>query len=518
MTAHTSNPRFSSVLAASALASAGLHALVFFGLSRVDASPVQPTRTAESRLDALAWSEPALVPPIDPVPEPVPAPEPEPEPEPEPQPQPAPEPPPPPEGRLGIAESEQDTPNWLGVADPTEHRAMQFETEQPSWSPQPGIPLPPGNASTQGAPTPAMPAADEPAQHAMKGDPRSEPSTQSPTASQREEGPEDAKLDKEAREQTTGPSEGPMPLPAAAESTRGVPDAADNPHASDIIEPTRLAPSQASEGAAEPAPDASSEPSLDVANAAKPEVADDSDTPIAEQAREASKGDADATIEGEGVIKTGEPLEDAEPVKLSSQEMAPLAEQAALLAPLPFTPPMAMKVSDAMREALRVATRQGVTDARTESDEAVAARASQAAQEPLASGGQAGAPVPPGARPAEISEADSSPTSRIPAIDVKLGRPAAGQGLEVITVRPRFSVTTTLTTDPQRSSIDVVFGRDGTVLKAAFVEGKTTGYKEVDGPLLDAVYRWRAKGKALLDLPPGRDPSKGLLVTFHIEL
>lgn len=527
MTAHTSNPRFPSVLAASAMASAALHALLLLGLSQIDALPSQTPRSAASRLDSLAWSEP-LAPVLPPEatpeskPEPKPEPEPTPEPEPEPEPtvEPTPVPPPLPEGRLGIAESDQVTENWLGVADPTEHRAPLFDTEQPSWSPEPGIPLPPGNARNAGVPTPAMPQALEPAEQSVKGDARSAPSDEAPSASQPQEAPEDAEVGNRAREETTTPSEGPMPLPAAAEATQG---AVDGDEASEAMNAARLGPSEASTGIAEiePARDERDEPSLDVVTPPAPQVDKVEETPeapIGEKAMTPRKGDGDTTIEQDGVIATNEPIDDADQVRFSSQEMAPLAEQAALLAPLPFTPPMAVKVSDAVREALRVATRQGVTDARQEQADAAASRASQAAPEPVASGGRAGAPVPPGARPAEVNEADSSPTSKIPAIDVKLGKPAAGQGLEVITVRPQFSVTTTLTTDPQRSSIDVVFGRDGTVLRAEFVQGKTTGYKEVDEPLLNAVYRWRAKGKALLDLPPGRDPSKGLLVTFHIEL
>jgi hypothetical protein len=512
MTAHASNPRFPSILAASALASAGLHALLFLGLSQVEGAPTPP-RTAASRLDALAWSAPAPSVPIEPAPTPTPQPTQQPEPQPEPEPIPEPQPaPPPPEGRLGIADSEQDTTNWLGVADPTEHRAPLFDTEQPSWSPEPGIPLPPGNAANAGAPTPASAAQAVQAEQALKGDANSAPSDEAPTASQPEVSAQHAPVGNEAREETAAPSEGPMPLPAAAESTQGE---LDGDEASDAMDATRLAPSEAS--AADRVPD-SDEPSLDVATLPAPEVAPTDNTPIGEEAATPHEGESDIAIEQDGLVATNEPIDDAEPVRFSSQEMAPLAEQAALLAPLPFTPPMAMRVSDAMREALRVATRQGATDAREEDAQETASRAMQAPAEPIAAGGQPGAPVPPGARPAEVSESDSSPTSRIPAIDVKLGRPAAGQGLEVITVRPRFSVTTTLTTDPQRSSIDVVFGRDGSVLKAAFLDGETTGYKEVDGPLLDAVYRWRAKGKALLDLPPGRDPSKGLVVTFHIEL
>lgn len=515
MTAHTSNPRFPSVLAASAMASAGLHALLLIGLSQVDALPSQTPRSAASRLDSLAWSEP-IVPalPSEAMPEPEPESQPDPKPEPEPEPEIGPTPAPLPEGRLGIAESEQDTKNWLGVADPTEHRAPLFDTEQPAWSPEPGVPLRPGAEPTAGASNLPMPQSSESADRSPEGDSASAPSDEAPSASLPQDAPVDAPVGNRARDETTTPSEGPMPLPAAAEARQGE---VDGDGASEAMDAVRRAPSDASAGSAQIEPEGD-ESSLDVV---APEASGVEETPeasIGEEAMTPRDGDGETTIEQDGLVATNEPMDDAASVRYSSQEMAPLAEQAALLAPLPFTPPMAVKVSDAVRAALRVAARQGVADARQAQPDGAGSPASQVSPEPVARVVKVGTPVPPGARPAEVSEADSSPTSRIPAIDVKLGRPAAGQGLEVITVRPRFSVTTTLTTDPQRSSIDVVFGRDGTVLKAAFVEGKTTGYTEVDGPLLDAVYRWRAKGKALLELPPGRDPSKGLVVTFHIEL
>ena len=77
------------------------------------------------------------------------------------------------------------------------------------------------------------------------------------------------------------------------------------------------------------------------------------------------------------------------------------------------------------------------------------------------------------------------------------GRVMAGEGIQVKTVRPRWSTTTRLTVTPRNPVMEIVFTREGKVSKARFLKGKTTGYKEVDGPLLDSVYRWTATGKKL---------------------
>jgi hypothetical protein len=69
-------------------------------------------------------------------------------------------------------------------------------------------------------------------------------------------------------------------------------------------------------------------------------------------------------------------------------------------------------------------------------------------------------------------------------------------------------VTTLLTSSPKNTVVRIRFARSGKVTKAAFVDGGT-GYADVDGPLLDAVYRWIAQGEVLKIIPTG-DPQAGL--------
>jgi hypothetical protein len=131
-----------------------------------------------------------------------------------------------------------------------------------------------------------------------------------------------------------------------------------------------------------------------------------------------------------------------------------------------------------------------------------------------------------GTAPGEKSDAESIAAALEEAIDVKPGKVLAAKGLQVQTVRPEWSVATRLMSSPRNPVVKITFGRSGKVLKAEFVEGQTTGWPDVDGPLKDALYRWTAKGAALSKLPPapppgpdGRTPEqKGLSLTFRVIL
>lgn len=96
------------------------------------------------------------------------------------------------------------------------------------------------------------------------------------------------------------------------------------------------------------------------------------------------------------------------------------------------------------------------------------------------------------------------------------GKPLARKGLEIKTVRPRWRTTTLLTRLPRNPVVMVSFGADGKVTRAEYVkyEGRrlSTGSRDVDEPLLDAVYKWRAKGKPLESL------GKGETISFAIRV
>lgn len=138
------------------------------------------------------------------------------------------------------------------------------------------------------------------------------------------------------------------------------------------------------------------------------------------------------------------------------------------------------------------------------------------------SAGAPGAPTPmglvPEQDPGEISESESPAAAKDRPITVRPGQPAAGRGLEITTTRPRFANLTLLTASPRDAIARIAFGRDGKPVKVELVQ--STGRPDVDQPLLNALYQWRAKGKELLALPeplPGREPAT-IDLTFRIVL
>lgn len=102
--------------------------------------------------------------------------------------------------------------------------------------------------------------------------------------------------------------------------------------------------------------------------------------------------------------------------------------------------------------------------------------------------------------PGEISDRESEATAIREALVVEPGKPVAGKGLQVKTIRPRWSHFTLLTATPRDAVVRVSFNRFGKVEDVEFLQD--TGRPDVDRPLLDAVYNWTASGKELEKLAP----------------
>lgn len=122
----------------------------------------------------------------------------------------------------------------------------------------------------------------------------------------------------------------------------------------------------------------------------------------------------------------------------------------------------------------------------------------------------------PGDAPGERSDRESHASSREQEIEVRPGRPAAAEGLEIITRRPQFSrVTRLLSIPPRNPRLRITFDRTGVVRNVEFLE--PTGIPDVDDPVQLAVYRWTARGRALTELPIA-DPKAGVTITVTILL
>ncbi len=74
-----------------------------------------------------------------------------------------------------------------------------------------------------------------------------------------------------------------------------------------------------------------------------------------------------------------------------------------------------------------------------------------------------------------------------------------GEGLEVKTVQPRFSVITRASAVPDNPLARLVFNhQDGRVIHAKLI--RSSGYPNVDGPVLASLYKWQATGQKLAQL------------------
>ncbi|MCL4221566.1 MAG: hypothetical protein KJZ65_09355 [Phycisphaerales bacterium] len=101
-------------------------------------------------------------------------------------------------------------------------------------------------------------------------------------------------------------------------------------------------------------------------------------------------------------------------------------------------------------------------------------------------------------------------------LEYKPGKPIAGEGIEITTVRPNFGTTVRMLANPDNPLVVIDFGPDGRVRHARFARNATrtlnTGNPYVDGAILDAIYRWKARGKAIDEL--GEDQ----MLTYSVRL
>jgi hypothetical protein len=129
--------------------------------------------------------------------------------------------------------------------------------------------------------------------------------------------------------------------------------------------------------------------------------------------------------------------------------------------------------------------------------------ASSGAPQPAPAPGTPG-PAEPTNESGQLSDRESDATSIIDAPPSKWrnGKPLAQKGLEVLTKKPELPILTRLTTSPTAPICEILFGKDGKPVTCRLLV--SSGSEEVDGPVLDALYRWRARGSQLDKLAPGK--------------
>lgn len=111
-------------------------------------------------------------------------------------------------------------------------------------------------------------------------------------------------------------------------------------------------------------------------------------------------------------------------------------------------------------------------------------------------------PGPPAPTPGN-AERESQAVSIEKPVRVEWGKPIAAEGLEILTRTkgPNYTAYTRSTARPRNPLVEIAFGAGGTV-KAVRVL-RSSGNPDVDRPLIDALYTWRARGERVDALGQG---------------
>ena len=101
----------------------------------------------------------------------------------------------------------------------------------------------------------------------------------------------------------------------------------------------------------------------------------------------------------------------------------------------------------------------------------------------------------------ETKSADTSIVD-VPQSKWRNGRPLAGTGLNIRTQRPVFDDKTTISAGGTNPIFEIEFDKDGVPQNCVILQ--SSGTQLIDQPILDCMYRWRASGSQLTDLPEGK--------------
>lgn len=99
-------------------------------------------------------------------------------------------------------------------------------------------------------------------------------------------------------------------------------------------------------------------------------------------------------------------------------------------------------------------------------------------------------------------ESDATSIVDVPQSKWRNGRPLAGKGLNVRTQRPVFDELTTISTAGSNPIVEIEFDKEGVPKLCTIV--LSSGSQLIDQPIIDCLYRWRASGSQLANLPEGK--------------
>lgn len=426
---------------------------------------------------------------------------------------------------LGIAESTHKTATWLGFADPTPHEAVQGTIDQAQFSKSPGVPSEAMVAAAESPstqPADAAPSSASAASPLPPSDAKAAPADEAEKlaaatpATNRSSNPEPSTSDSQADATPESSNESTTPQPDAP-PLQLPPDPAPAPA---TPTPTPLDTAKVPDPKADQPPQEPPQDTPPTPLAVPPDV-----PPLPERPAATPPTPLSAEQLGPPISSLVQPVEPGVPVPVVEGADTPSPSTSDQIGPpIPGVPKVPLS-PDSADGSLRPSP---ATPPPPQSDRQKAPSAAPGTAAPPKSGSGAspsvakpratagGRPLPPGSRPGEKANKVSDAVALKGAIKVSPGRPAAGQGLEIDTVRPEWGKTVQMLAVPRNPVVAVTFKKDGTVKEAEFWRGMSTGWDAVDEPLLNAIFAWTAKGKKLDDLPP--DDENGLTVLFDITL
>lgn len=381
---------------------------------------------------------------------------------------------PPPEVRLGIDQSGTESVVWMGFAEQSPHSGPSSEVDQSGMtSKKAGVPDESGAAASRERATEAPATPIVAAEEQATVEPRTE---QSPIAETPETNPANTDTPEEKAtepvEKANEPNEAksneqPEVAPIAESPVKETPAApVANTPATHIVkneaETAKVEPNEAGR-----ASESTNEPSQVEPFTAKPTVV----TPITEStANEEERGRAEAERER---VKGALSRAIAESLQDGAKALAARSAAAQSLLKSALTNAIAKKTNGNKAPVMPTP----------------------------ASASANGQPVTSG-EPGIESDKDSDASSTTVTAEYRNGKVIAGEGLDIKTVRPTFSKYTRVTAIPTNPIVEIQFDRTGKVRDV--VMKQSSGYRDVDEPVKNAVWAWTAKGKVLEELASRR--------------
>ncbi len=427
---------------------------------------------------------------------------------------PKPKPPEPKEVRLGQDDGNPESKNWIASTQPGEHSAPKAEVEQAFVRRNSKS----GNGATEfvkpqaGAPENAAPvpdATDAPTEPA-KPEPREpEPATA-----------DERPVEKAVEPTKTPPTAAALPVTLAPSATDAKADEAIKPSKGEDAELSKSPTGEAKAESGKPSDAKTDQPSPPKPD---PDAKPDDSKPLASEQGE-SKDAPPSDQVGPGSKPGGatapapqqdKPGEESKPAPAGSEGNGgtPAKPTAAPESEKPATEPTSelddRTLEQMLLEALKSERPVPTTSPKPRADDLRRGGSAREAQVPGKPGPQMDTD-----EVAWVADKEADPTSLRRVAKFEAGKVEAGQGLEILTLNPQFDAVTRNLASPRSPVFEVKFNKQGEAKRVRMI--RSSGTSNVNDPIQNVLYKWRARGKVLEELPD--DPDAGVVLRIRFLL